>query len=137
MTIFLGGNSLFSEKCGVPVGLEDRRIPNSYLTASSQWDKNHGARRARLNHRNVGGTGAWSSRYNNAKQWLQIRLKAVTTITVIATQGRYDANQWVKSFELGSSVDGKRFTRYTVKGRRKVSTRTNAIFVYFLWLMTI
>lgn len=129
MTIYIfGGNFQFSEKCGVPVGLQDRRIPDSYLTSSSKWDANHGPHRARLNHRNVGGTGAWSSRYNNANQWLQIRLKEVTTITVIATQGRYDANQWVRSFELGSSFDGRRFRRYTIKGKTKVSRTKRSLY---------
>jgi hypothetical protein len=101
--------------------MQDGRVPNSYLTASSQWDANHGAKRARLNQRNVGGIGAWSARYKNAKQWLQIRLVETTTITMIATQGRYAANQWVKSFALASSSNGVRFRIYVVKGKTKVS----------------
>ena len=32
----------------VPVGVADGKIPNGYITASSQWNKDHAAYRARL-----------------------------------------------------------------------------------------
>lgn len=107
--------------CSVPVGLNDGRIPKDYLTASSMWDANHGPYRARLYHRNVGGTGAWAARYNNAFQWIQVRLLGVTTLTGITTQGRHEANQWVKTYEIATGFDGKKFKFYQVKGKVKVS----------------
>ena len=52
------------------------------MTASTEYDKNHGARRGRLNVIRSGkGTGAWSARRNDAKQWLQVRLCTHSTCT--------------------------------------------------------
>lgn len=106
--------------CSVPIGLQDGRIPNTYITASSKWGAKYDPHRARLNHRNVGGYGAWSARYKNAFQWIQIRLLETTTITGIATQGRYEANQWVKTYEIATSYNGKKFRFYSVKGKVKL-----------------
>ena len=41
----------------------------------------------------------------------------VTRVKRIATQGRYDANQWVKSYTLSYSNNGIRFIPYR-RGRR-------------------
>ena len=90
------------------------------MTASSQWDVHHGAHRGRLNLRNVGGRGAWAARHNNAFQWFQMRLLESTRITAVATQGRYETNQWVKSYELAYSHNGVKFIFYKSRGKVKV-----------------
>lgn len=108
--------------CGAPLGLEDGRIPKNAMTSSSMWDWRHGPYRARLNHLNRGGTGAWSSRYNNVFQWLQINLGQVTKVVAVATQGRYDANQWVKKYEISYGLYGNKLTFYSIN--RKVKVRT-------------
>ena len=108
--------------CGAPLGLEDGRIPKNAMTASSMWDRRHGPYRARLNILNRGGTGAWSSRYNNVFQWLQIYLGSVTKVVACATQGRYDANQWVKKYEISFGLFSNKFKFYAIN--RKVQVRT-------------
>ena len=60
-----------------PLGLESNVIPDSSLSASSEYDSNHGARRGRLNVVSVGALkGAWSARTNDANQWIQVRYRA-------------------------------------------------------------
>ena len=40
---------------GLPLGMENRKIPTASLSASSIWDRNHGVDRARLNTKAGGG----------------------------------------------------------------------------------
>ena len=106
---------------GEALGLESKTIPDGALTASSRWDVNHGPERARLNLRKSGSKrGGWSARYNDKGQWLQVDLGKATKISRIATQGRDDASQWVKSYWVSSSIDGGYYTEYAPGGSRKV-----------------
>ena len=93
--------------------MEDGRIPNGALTATSSWDHKHGPQRARLNiGRSRAGIGAWSSKHNNRRQYLQIDIGCQAYVIAIATQGRQDYKQWVKSYKVSSSKFGFRFTYY-------------------------
>ena len=112
--------------CGASLGLEDGRIPKKSFKATSMWDARRGPWRARLNHLNRGGAGGWSARYNNVFQWWQVDLGQVSRVVAVATQGRYDANQWVKKYEISYSVYGTKFTYYSIK--RKV--QVNADYFY-------
>jgi len=98
-------------ECAKPLGLENNRIPNSAITASSEWDVNHGPTNARLDKPSGGGkTGAWSSRTNDANQWIQVKFCQVTKVTKVGIQGRYDHDQWVTKFIVSYSLDGVHFT---------------------------
>ena len=98
--------------------MENRRIRNQQISASSEWDVNHGARLARLNQKRTGRTiGAWSARVNNAYQFLQIDLRVPMKVTSVATQGRSDTNQWVTKYMLSFSLDGAHFAVYWSQGR--------------------
>ena len=81
------------------LGLENGRIRDSQITASSEYHSKTRAQNGRLNFRASGGrTGAWSAKFNNVNQWLQIDLKQQTVITGISTQGREDCcNQFVRT----------------------------------------
>ncbi|EDO48093.1 predicted protein, partial [Nematostella vectensis] len=84
-----------------PMGIEDGRIPNRAITASSESDRDHGAARARLNTRKEGKKrGAWSAKKLDRRQWLQVDLGKQALITKVLTQGRQDHNQWVKTYKL-------------------------------------
>ncbi|XP_041477638.1 uncharacterized protein LOC121425593 [Lytechinus variegatus] len=99
----------------VPLGLESYVIPDSSLTASSEWNADHGAKRARLNLARVGDLrGAWSAQTNNANQWIQVDLSDTYRIISVATQGRQDVSQWVTGYKLACSTDGTTFD--TVQG---------------------
>ena len=103
------------------LGVEDRRIPDGGFSASSSWDRNHGAKRARLNIVRRGRRiGAWSSRVKNRAQWLLIDITKMARVVGFAIQGRQDANQWVMSLRISYSRDGIRFRYYTERKRPKV-----------------
>ena len=87
--------------------------PTSHFSASTMWDNNHGPSNAVLHHQSGGGkSGAWSSRPNNLNQWLQMNFGKVAKVSRVATQGRMDANQWVKTYRLAYSLDGEFFHHY-------------------------
>jgi hypothetical protein len=99
-------------------------IQVSQITASSEWDSNHGPNNARLffTARN-GRIGAWSSKTNDLNQWLQIDFKRQTVLVGISTQGREDYSlQWVKTYTLYYSINGVTFFPYKHHGQVKVGT---------------
>ncbi|KAK3730966.1 hypothetical protein QZH41_019577 [Actinostola sp. cb2023] len=96
-----------------PLGMQSKAIPDARITASSMWDGNHAPAQGRLNYKPPRGkAGSWSSRHNRVGQWIQVDLKRVTKVAGIATQGRSNANQWVKQYKLQYSSDGKTFNNY-------------------------
>lgn len=57
----------------LPLGVGDRRIGDDGLSASSSWDRYHGAMRGRLYICRSGRfIGAWSAKRNTRGQWLQV-----------------------------------------------------------------
>ena len=93
--------------------MENSKIKDSYITASSEWDANHAAPQARLNFQaGQGKTGSWSALHNDDNQWLQVDLKAKAKLTGIATQGRNAHVQWVTSYKLQYSNDEESFEFY-------------------------
>jgi len=85
------------------------------MTSSSSWNAALATHKGRLY-----GTGSWSARVNNQNQWIQVDLGKEEVVTAIATQGRSNSNQWVKTFSVSSSSDGKTFESYKADGRIKV-----------------
>ena len=85
-----------------------------WLTDWLKWDGNHGPANARLNKPSGGGkTGAWSSKTNDANQWIQVKFCEVIKVTQVGIQGRYDANQWVTKFKVSYSLNGVHFYTQT------------------------
>ena len=113
--------SLQKAPYSVEIGLEDGKVPDRAFSASSQWDKYHRANRARLNSvATKRYRGGWSARKNNRRQWLQVKLRRRARITGLATQGRQDLNQWVRSYSISYSLTGRSFRPYKENGRVKV-----------------
>ena len=74
--------------------MENGLISDAQIKASSEWDNNHGAERARLNWRKINlKRGAWSSRYNTLGQWLQVDLEKYTTVTA-SYPGLFALSEW-------------------------------------------
>lgn len=110
------------DRCDVPLGIRDGRVTRAMFTASSMYNHYYGPWSARLQAQNRGSTkGGWLAKYRNTRQWLQIDLGATSRVKRIATQGRYDANQWVKSYTVSYSNNGVRFYPYKHGRRVKVS----------------
>lgn len=112
---------LIGTLCNRPMGLQSGRLKNHMITASSAWDTYHAAHLARLHGRRRGRyIGAWSSRYNNRYQWLQVDFGGAAKVIRITTQGRQDANQWVTQYYVSHSLDRVHFSEYKERNNRKV-----------------
>ena len=107
-----------------PLGLQNGRIRNSAISASSRWNRYHAAWLARLKRPRRGRyAGAWCAKVNNHQQWLQVDFRVPKKVVAVATQGRHDYNQWVTLYYLRFSVDGTYFATYRKNGKKKVSLR--------------
>ena len=108
--------------------MENGAISDAQISASSQWDDNHGPHRARLNRRRFGNKkGAWSSLNNDFYQWLQVDLGKYTTVTRIATQGRSDTDEGVTMYRLQYSEDGVSFHLYKALGQDSAKVRPGSL----------
>lgn len=115
----------------MPLGMEDYRIPSSSLQASGTWNYHHGPERARINQPSGHGrAGAWVPKDRAVNQWLQVGLCRPAKVTGVATQGRHDHSQWVTSYTVAYSLDGKKFKPYLEYGKRKVGGESEIISVF-------
>ena len=102
-----------ARSCFLPLGMESGHLPDSSLSASTSASSNHIPQFGRLNKIPASGkSGAWCAKSNDGNQWLQISFGRQTTVTKVATQGRYETNQWVTSYSLSYSVDGTHWVWY-------------------------
>nr|XP_048277617.1 coagulation factor V [Myodes glareolus] len=105
--------------CSTPLGLEDGRIENKQITASSfkksWWGDYWEPSRARLNAQ--GRVNAWQAKANNNKQWLQVDLLKIKKITAIVTQGckSLSSEMYVKSYSIQYSDQGLEWKPYRQK----------------------
>ena len=91
------------------LGMENSQIPDSAITASSSYNAiSYAPYIGRLNFLSAGSGkyGSWAAGANNENQWFQVDLGKWTKISAVATQGRQDADQWVKTYSLSFSYDG-------------------------------
>ena len=102
--------------------MESKVIPDSRISASSEWDRNHGAINARLNFKRTGSRrSAWSAKVNDGNQWLKVDFGRQVAVTHIKIQGREDCcNQWVTSYSVSYSQDNKSWKTFLQSGRVKV-----------------
>ncbi|PFX25811.1 Nidogen-1 [Stylophora pistillata] len=110
------------DKCDSALGMESGLITDKQLAAHSAWNGNHaryGASRARLHLKEW--PQGWNAQQFDLSPWLQIDLDTVRTVTAAATQGYGEEKekQWVKTYELMTSVDGERWTVYREGGRKR------------------
>ena len=105
---------IIAVSCQVPLGMEDGRIADSQITASSEYDDSrpkhktyHGANNARLNRRpqsvgNVYTTGAWCAGKKDVNQWIQVEFTIPTWVTGVLIQGRQGPvhHQWVTKYKV-------------------------------------
>ena len=103
--------------------MESGAILNSQISASSQWNSNLAPHQARLNFKGGKG-GAWSSKWSNSYQWLQVDLGSNMTVTHIATQGRRDADQWVTKYKIVYRKDGPLFRFMSYRKNADTSAAT-------------
>ena len=113
--------------------MESGHLPDSVISASTSYNAACIPQFSRLNKIPASGkAGAWCAKSNDGNQWLQISFGRQTTATKVATQGRYDADQWVTSYSLSYSVDGAHWAWYRLSdGHIKVWLTRSEILV--LW----
>ena len=90
--------------CSKPLGMQDGRIPDSAITASSYYRLRSAPQRARLHmalpDAVVGFTGGWCQYPSQYYEWLQVNFGYVASITKIATQGKQEFDFWVTKYFL-------------------------------------
>ncbi|PFX22824.1 Contactin-associated protein-like 5 [Stylophora pistillata] len=92
--------------------MENRRIKDARITASSEYSVQHAAKFGRLKFKATGKKqGGWSALYND-NQWIQVDFTKYTVVKGIATQGRNGYSQWVTKYKLQYSDDGVNFHYY-------------------------
>ncbi|CAH3038827.1 unnamed protein product [Porites evermanni] len=112
--------------CQVQLGMQNGKLPNSALSASSQWNSYYGPENARLHfHPQSGRNGAWIPKKQDHHEWFQVDFGIETQVTRIETQGRQDASEWVKAYTLRYSLDGSYFKHYQPSGHTKTFVANN------------
>ena len=105
------------------MGLQNGRLRNTQMTASSQWNKYHAPFLGRLHRARHGKyVGAWCARSNNRYQYLQVDFKRPVKIIKLSTQGRQDVSQWVTQYYIKHSVNAINFVEYKERDSRKYFT---------------
>ena len=101
--------------------MQNGKLPNSVLSASSQLNAYAGPENARLHFcAEIGRYGAWVAQKNDHSQYYQVDFGVETQVTRIETQGRQDSLQYVKEYTLRYSTDGSYFKQYQPSGFTKV-----------------
>jgi len=114
--------------CLEALGMQNKQIPDSAITASSYWNYRLKAKNGRLHFlRTSDRRGGWAARRNDNNQFFQVHLGGWRKITRVAIQGRQDYDQWVKSFSLSYGYDSVFFQDYREEGEKKVSEKKTVI----------
>ena len=101
--------------------MENGSIRDSQITASSQFGWSHAPRRARLNKPNNSfEKGAWAAASGDVEPWLQVEFSEKVTVVKVATQGRFDLDQWVKNYHMNYSQERIHYQVYRHSGMIKV-----------------
>ena len=103
---------IIADKCRAPLGMENNKIADDQITASSEWysasGKYHGANNARLNRPSQPGSiGAWCAAASDVNPWIQVDLSSPTWITGVRIQERGDSRQWVTECKVEYSSNGQ------------------------------
>ncbi|XP_078382904.1 lactadherin-like isoform X1 [Oculina patagonica] len=95
-----------------PAGISDQaKIPDKYITASSQYGVDYQPAYGRLNGDR--GDGWCAKEANKNDDWLQVDLGAFSEVCAVASQGDRNGNEWVTDFKLSYSSIGIIWSPYT------------------------
>ncbi|NXP43379.1 FA8 factor, partial [Heliornis fulica] len=109
--------------CSIPLGMENRGIPDQRITSSSysttvfsSWSPSQ----ARLNLQ--GRTNAWRPKSNSPREWLQVDFEVTKKVTAIITQGAKAVftHMFVREFSVSSSQDGVHWSPVLQDGKEKI-----------------
>ena len=97
--------------------MENERISDGNISASSVQNANTPAKNGRLNYTSG---SSWCAGTSDSNPYLQIDLKTLHIICAVSTQGNSQADQWVKTYTLQFSTNGTTWTDYQEGGQVKV-----------------
>ena len=89
--------------CDSVLGIKNRSIPDSSITASSQLSPNHAPSLARLDNQQ----GAWCSAANDSLPYIEILLDEEKLITEIVTQGSRKHFRWSTKYQIKYLKEGR------------------------------
>ena len=89
--------------CNASLGMQNKKIQDSSITASSQLSINHVPSLARLD----GVQGAWCSAPTDNLPYIEILLSEEKFLTLIKTQGSKKDLRWATKYEIRYQKDGK------------------------------
>jgi len=96
--------------------MENGKIKDSQITASSYYDHTFAPSNSRLHMKSVQGKhgGGWAAETDKDPQWVQIDLGSVKKVTAIATQGHpeEELDVWTKTYQILSGNDPNSLTLY-------------------------
>ncbi|XP_072295490.1 contactin-associated protein-like 4 [Eucyclogobius newberryi] len=85
-------------------------LPSSSFRSSSQLSPSHGPVFAKVNRRE--GAGGWSPLLSDSYQWLDVDLGKRTSVSAVATQGRYGSSDWLTAYLLMFSDTGHNWRQH-------------------------
>ncbi|XP_071943544.1 neurexin-4-like [Antedon mediterranea] len=102
--------------CNAPLGMQTGVIYRDMITASSSLSSLRGPEYARLHWKD--GEGGWTAGSDDSNQYLMVDLGEVSRITEVATQGRYDSEEWVTEYKIlySNRTDESSFKTYIQNG---------------------
>ena len=97
--------------------MEDKRIPDSSIKASSAWSIFYQAANGRLNFKGdyYYKAGGWVAKTWDKNPWFEVNFGSAATVSRVATQGIHNYGAWVKTFMLAYKKDGNPFVFYNNK----------------------
>ncbi|XP_077973354.1 lactadherin-like isoform X2 [Styela clava] len=105
------------------LGMKNREIPDSAITASSVYDGNHNSYHGRLDSRyKSNDKGVWAAKYNRVGEWLLVDLGKPTMVGGVISQGRHDHDQWIKTFTISCGYSSSTLKLIQDSGSTKVFT---------------
>ncbi|XP_038060475.1 lactadherin-like [Patiria miniata] len=99
-----------------PLGMEDGRIKDERITASSFWqnDADYAPPKARLNTQRRPAAWCNDKTTDDISPWIQVDFNGIVTITGLITQGRGDSpRQRVEEYQVTYSEDGQSWNNVT------------------------
>lgn len=99
---FFYSSTFFAESCSDELGMQNKRIANERITASSSKNTDNSPHFARLD-----GSKAWCSALCDKLPYIQIQLEEPKIITEIITQGSSSDRAWVTKYEVRFLENGK------------------------------
>ncbi|XP_043913910.1 discoidin domain-containing receptor 2-like isoform X2 [Protopterus annectens] len=119
------------EMCRFPLGMNEGKIRDEDITASSQFYDTTGPRFARLDREE--GDGAWCPAGDpqpGGSEFLQIDLRKMHVITLVGTQGRHakaTGKEFARAYRLEYSRNGERWISWKDRhGRQILQGNSNA-----------